>query len=236
VTPRDDEIAATLRPTFAGEAVAIAERLEEACRDGRREDVRRLAHRLAGSAGTVRELAVVEASRDLEQLADDPTATDATVAAHTVAVLATLREAVATITTASGEAPRPAEPEGDRPVVVAIEDSPANAALLRRIFEAIPGVELVTTWSGRDGARIAVDRRASLVLLDLDLPDVPGEWVLEALRGPDGRVVTNVVIVSGDATPGQARRARGLGATDYVAKPFDIARLRTLVREACLGT
>jgi DNA-binding response OmpR family regulator len=121
------------------------------------------------------------------------------------------------------------------PVVVAIEDSPANVALLHRIFDDVDGIELVTAQSGREGARLAVERSAALVLLDLNLPDVPGEWVLESLRGPDGRPVAKVVVVSADATPGQEAQALRLGASGFIAKPFDIAHLRAVVREACLA-
>lgn len=231
---RDDEIAAALRPTFAREAVVIADKLEEASRDGRRDDVRRLAHRLVGSAGTVRELALVDASRELELLADNTAAADENVATAVTAIVAAVRRVVGTVQPLAPGSDEPEEPGSERPVVVAIEDSPANVTLLRRIFESIPDVELVTTQSGRDGARLAVDRRASLVLLDLNLPDVSGEWVLEELRGEDGQAVTNVVVVSADATPGQAEHAKMLGASGYVAKPFDIARLRTIVRDACL--
>ena len=229
---RDDEIAAALRPTFAREAIAIAEELEDASRGGKRDELRRLAHRLVGSAGTVREFALVDASRELEQLAADTTVADETVAATTRSVVAAVRDVAGTVQPDAAATEDIAESGSDRPVVVAIEDSPANVTLLRRIFESLPDVELVTTQSGRDGARLAVDRRASLVLLDLNLPDVSGEWVLDALRGADGRAVTNVVVVSADATPGQAEHARRLGASGYVAKPFDIARLRALVREA----
>jgi CheY-like chemotaxis protein/HPt (histidine-containing phosphotransfer) domain-containing protein len=233
---RDEEIAAALRPTFAREARGIAERLDEASRAGSREELRALAHRLVGSAGTVHETAIVDASRELELLAADQSVPDEAVVVRARVVSAAVHRVVGTIVAdpapAHGD---PAAPESGRPVVVAIEDSPANVTLLHRIFESIPDVELVTTQTGRDGARLAVDRAASLVLLDLNLPDVPGEWVLDQLRGPDGRAMTKVVVVSAEAGPGQAEHARSLGASDYVAKPFDIGRLRTLVRESCLG-
>jgi CheY-like chemotaxis protein/HPt (histidine-containing phosphotransfer) domain-containing protein len=233
---RDDEIAAALRPTFAREAGPIAAQLEDASRGGRRDELHSLAHRLVGSAATVREVALVDAARTLERLTASAAADDETVAAHTRAVANAVRELIHSIRPepAAGGADAGSSAAG-RPVVVAIDDSPANVTLLHRIFESIPGVELVTSQSGRDGARIALDRHASLVLLDLNLPDVSGEWVLDALRGADGHVVTNVVVVSGDATPGQAEQARRLGATDYVEKPFDIAKLRALVRDACLS-
>jgi len=236
VTSRDGHIAAALRPMFAHEAAAIAESLEAAARGGRRDEVRSLAHRLAGSAGTVREPALVDASRELELLAAASTAPDEEVAARASSLATAVRRVVGT---APDAAPPPLQPDGDaetrRALVVAIEDSAANAELLRRIVESIPGVELVTCESGREGARIALERDLSLVLLDLDLPDVPGEWVLEALRGADGRPLADVVVVSGGATPGQEERARALGAVGYLAKPFEVARLRALVRDVCLG-
>jgi len=232
---RDEEIAAALRPTFAREARRIAERIEEASRAGRRDELVALAHRLVGSAGTVQETALVDVSRELERLAADDSVPDEAVAARARSVSAAVHRVIGGMAAdpVPVESPRQAPEETDRPVVVAIEDSPANITLLHRIFETIPDVELVTTQTGRDGARLAVDRRAALVLLDLNLPDVPGEWVLEQLRGPDGRAVTKVVVVSADA--GQAAHARSLGASDYIAKPFDISRLRALVRESCLG-
>jgi CheY-like chemotaxis protein len=235
---RDDEIAAALRPTFACEARRIAESLGDAWRAGRRDEVRALAHRLVGTAGTAHETALVDASRALERLAADASVPDDDVLVSARVVAGAVRQVVETIL--AEPEPEPAgvraPPAWGRPVVVAIEDSPANVLLLQRIFESIPDVELVTTRSGRDGARLARERRASLVLLDLNLPDVTGEWVLEQLRGPDGGAVTKVVVVSADAGRRQEERVRRLGASDYVAKPFDIARLRTLVRESLDAT
>jgi CheY-like chemotaxis protein/HPt (histidine-containing phosphotransfer) domain-containing protein len=231
---RDGEIARALRPTFAREAAALSTHLTEAFASGRRDDVRALAHRLVGTAGTVDETAVVVASRTLEALAADQGAEEEDVRAAVDAVVGAVLAAVSAIdaeASAGGEH-RPA-PLGGLPVVVAIEDNPANVTLLQRIFAGIDGVELVTAQSGMEGVRLARDRDAALVLLDMNLPDVPGEWVLDALRGVDGRPVTQIVVVSADASPGQEEHARSLGASDYVAKPFDIARLRTLVREAC---
>jgi CheY-like chemotaxis protein/HPt (histidine-containing phosphotransfer) domain-containing protein len=231
---RDDDILEALRPTFAREATAIAERLEEATASGRRDDVRSLAHRLVGTAGTVREEALVDASRELEEIADDVFVDDYAVGLRASEVVGAVRAAVAAIKLSAPASTGGTTEAGQAlPVVVAIEDNAANVALFRRIFERIEGVELVTAQSGRDGARIALERSASLVLLDMNLPDVAGEWVLAALQGPDGKPVTRVVVVSADASPAHEELARNLGASDYVSKPFDVSRLRSLVQEAC---
>lgn len=229
---RDEEIAAALRPTFAREARMLAGQIEQAAARGSREELRQLAHRLVGSAGTVREKALVEASRDLELVAGDATVSEGVVVERARSVATVVRALVEQI--GVGAPAAGAVGGGGVPVVVAIEDSSANVALLHRIFDDVDGVELVTAQSGREGARLARERAAALVLLDLNLPDVSGEWVLDALRGDDGQPVPRVVVLSADATPGLEEQARRLGASDYIAKPFDIAHLRAVVREACL--
>ena len=230
---RDAEIAAALRPVFAREAEALAGQIAEAGALGRRDELHALAHRLVGTAGTVHELDLVHASRRLEQLAAAPDTDAAALEAQVAAVLAAVRAAVGSspIETASGELVA-GQAGGARPVVVAIEDNPANVTLLRRIFEGLDGIELQTAETGRDGVRLALDRSAALVLLDMNLPDVSGEWVLETLRDDGGGAVP-VVVVSADSGPEHERHARSLGAVDYVTKPFDVARLGTLVRRAC---
>ena len=224
---RDAEIVAALRPVFVGEVNRIAAELRGAARNGRWEDVRVLAHRLVGTAGTVGEGSLVEAARELA----DAAARGSAASEHVDAVLLATHEALAGPRTAGAPpaAERPAAGE-PRPVVVAIEDNPANLALLEHVFARIDGVELRTTASGVEGVQLARTSSAALVLLDLQLPDVRGEWVLEALGGS-----ARVAVVSGDLEPERETCVRALGATDYLAKPFELAELRALVRSACLG-
>jgi CheY-like chemotaxis protein len=81
----------------------------------------------------------------------------------------------------------------------------------------------------------AIDARArqltDLIFLDLHLPDLSGDVVLQRLRAhPDTKNIP-VVMVSADATPGQIQRLIELGARDYVTKPFDIPMLLAGVDE-----
>jgi len=77
-----------------------------------------------------------------------------------------------------------------------------------------------------------------LVLLDLILPDVPGEELLYALRAENDLARLPVVLVS--AVPHLSDRAAALPVQGYVAKPFEIdVLLRTvadLLGEAGLRT
>jgi DNA-binding response OmpR family regulator len=82
---------------------------------------------------------------------------------------------------------------------------------------------------------LARRHRPSLVLLDLNLPDVPGEEVLRRLRADPLTAGAAVVMISGDATSEQPARLRELGAIDYITKPFDIERLLDIVDRLGVG-
>jgi two-component system, cell cycle response regulator CtrA len=74
----------------------------------------------------------------------------------------------------------------------------------------------------------------SEVLLDLNLPDMSGYDVLRSLRL--GKVKTPVLILSGYAGIEDKVRALGVGADDYLTKPFHkdelIARIHAIVRRS----
>ena len=85
---------------------------------------------------------------------------------------------------------------------------------------------------GRVGLDLARDHRPDLILLDRHLPDVPGDEVLRLLREDPRTRDIPVVIVSADASPGQAQRLLDAGARAYLTKPLDIQKLLAVVDES----
>lgn len=71
--------------------------------------------------------------------------------------------------------------------------------------------------------------RPHLMLLDLHLPDMGGDQVLQRLRDDPATARIPVVIVSADATPSQRQRLLDLGAAAYLTKPVDIGKLMRLL-------
>src|SRR5690242_10604711 len=73
-----------------------------------------------------------------------------------------------------------------------------------------------------------------LVLLDLILPDMEGYEVLRRMRA--GRNATPVLVLSGLSRPEAKVKALGLGADDFMTKPFDrselLARVQAIVRRS----
>jgi signal transduction histidine kinase/CheY-like chemotaxis protein len=121
-------------------------------------------------------------------------------------------------------APAP-PPTPQRRRVLYVEDNPSNLRLVERVLARRPDVELRSATGGREGLALARRERPDLVLLDLNLPDVPGEEVLRVLRTDPETAHVPVVVVSSDATPDAARRTRHAGAAAFITKPLDIRAL-----------
>jgi CheY-like chemotaxis protein len=123
-----------------------------------------------------------------------------------------------------------------RRTVLYIEDNLANLTLVQRIVAVRDGIEIIPAMQGRLGLELAKEHRPSLVLLDLHLPDISGEEVLQRLRDDPLTENIPVVIVSAEATPGHIQRLLSAGALAYLTKPIDINELLHILDEHVLTT
>ena len=95
---------------------------------------------------------------------------------------------------------------------------------------------VLSTGSGQDALDIVQRLHPDLVILDLMLPDLPGEEVARALR-----TLSRVPIIMLTAKADEANRVAGLrlGADDYVVKPFSplelVARVDAVLRRTRTG-
>lgn len=106
--------------------------------------------------------------------------------------------------------------------ILVIEDEPRILAFLARGLEA-EGFVVDGASDGLAGARQASNRRYDLVILDLLLPKLDGLKVLREIQREQPELP--VVIVSARADLETKLRGFGLGACDYVSKPFSIDEL-----------
>jgi PAS domain S-box-containing protein len=119
-----------------------------------------------------------------------------------------------------------APPAGDRVHrILHIEDNLANLKLVERVFEQRSDMEIIAAMHGSLGLELAREHRPVLILLDLHLPDVSGDVVLQRLRDDPLTASIPVVIVSADATAGQVQRLLAAGATAYITKPINVREL-----------
>jgi two-component system cell cycle response regulator len=104
--------------------------------------------------------------------------------------------------------------------ILIIEDNPANLELMRYLLSAF-GHAPFHADTGAEGVRLALERRAHLILCDLQLPDIDGFEVLKRLRAQPATARIPVIAVTALAMVGDRERALAAGFDAYVAKPID---------------
>jgi signal transduction histidine kinase/CheY-like chemotaxis protein len=125
--------------------------------------------------------------------------------------------------------------------VLYIEDNLSNLTLIEELLHEDAGFHLLTAMQGRVGLDLARQHSPDLILLDLDLPDMPGWDVLAELQGSEATRRIPTIIVSADATEGQFKRFLDAGARNYITKPIDVTHFYQVMeqtassKEECLG-
>ena len=104
--------------------------------------------------------------------------------------------------------------------------------------------ELVSSWGysaetardGQEGHEKVLALSPSIVITDLKMPRLGGIELLEKIAG-DSQTVA-VIVVTAQGTIDSAVQAMRMGAYDYITKPIDTSRLRTILQNASalLGT
>src|SRR5579875_2836138 len=116
------------------------------------------------------------------------------------------------------------------PTVLIVEDEPKLRDLLRSYLER-DGITVLSAGTGADGLTLANTASPDLMVLDLGLPDIPGETVAREVRSS-----SPLPIIMLTAKAEEAERIAGfeLGADDYVTKPFSprefVLRVRAVLR------
>src|SRR5438270_3872347 len=120
-------------------------------------------------------------------------------------------------------------PEG----VLVIEDDRAVQKALRRLFESV-GCTVQIAGDARDGLKAFQAKQPGTVILDLRLPDLPGQDVCREIKQKAPSLP--VIILSAVTDVVDKVLLLELGADDYVTKPFSprelLARVRTASRKA----
>lgn len=115
-----------------------------------------------------------------------------------------------------------------RPLILCVDDEQDITDLVK--FHLVrSGYDVVAAASCREAMFAVNEHRPALILLDLMLPDVDGFSALELLRQEAGQPAIPVVILTAWATSEAHDTGLGLGAAEYLVKPFDMSQLTTCV-------
>jgi CheY-like chemotaxis protein len=108
----------------------------------------------------------------------------------------------------------------DEPMLLVVDDEPEINKLVARIFEK-RGYRVTSALDGAEALASVKRDRPDLILLDLNLPKVDGWEVCRQLKAdPTTRAIPIIMLTAAHANPDDAQIGLGLGADEYVAKPF----------------
>ncbi|NIR28484.1 MAG: adenylate/guanylate cyclase domain-containing response regulator [Gammaproteobacteria bacterium] len=113
--------------------------------------------------------------------------------------------------------------------ILIVDDEPLNVDLLEQELEDL-GQEVFTARNGRQALEFIGKHRWDIVLLDIIMPGMNGDEVLEHLHAGGLLVDLPVIVISSSGDLKRVVRCIELGAEDYVTKPFNPTLLKARVR------
>lgn len=114
--------------------------------------------------------------------------------------------------------------------VLIVEDNELNMKLFHDLLEA-HGYETIQTRSGLEALTLARRHRPSLILMDIQLPEVSGLEVTKWLKADDELRAIPVIAVTAFAMKGDEERIRSGGCEAYISKPISVTMFLDTVRQ-----
>jgi protein-histidine pros-kinase len=122
--------------------------------------------------------------------------------------------------------------QGDKRLVLYVEDNPTNVAFMEDLIGGLDGVTLITAMTAEEGLELAERTRPHVVLMDINLPGMNGVEALHALRASDSTRAIPVIALTAAAS--ERDRSAGLraGFFRYLTKPLQVDALLEALRVA----
>jgi two-component system cell cycle response regulator DivK len=116
-----------------------------------------------------------------------------------------------------------------RKTVLIVEDNELNMKLFHDLLDA-HGYATIQTRNGLDALALARTHRPSLILMDIQLPEVSGLEVTKWLKDDEQLRDIPIVAVTAFAMKGDEERIRSGGCEAYISKPISVGLFIETVR------
>lgn len=113
--------------------------------------------------------------------------------------------------------------------ILAVDDSLTMRELLRSTL-AGAGYSVTLAHDGVDALDRLAEETPDLIVTDLNMPRLDGFGLIEAIRGGDRAAHVPILVLTTETGKHLKDRARQIGATGWIGKPFDDALLVATIR------
>ncbi len=113
--------------------------------------------------------------------------------------------------------------------VLTVDDSRTILAMLHHTLSNA-GFEVLQAEDGKQGLDVLKTETVDVVITDINMPRLDGFGVIEGVRADPNHRATPVLVLTTESDAVKKQRARDAGATGWIVKPFDPAKLIEAVR------
>ena len=114
--------------------------------------------------------------------------------------------------------------------ILVIDDSETSLYLLQSILDENPGYDYILEKNSMHAFETLKERDVDLIFLDLMMPGMTGYEFLEKIQADPELKNIPVIILSAMHDDGSEKKAKNMGATDYMKKPLDVDELEEKMR------
>lgn len=121
--------------------------------------------------------------------------------------------------------------------VLVVDDSAAMRHTIQRAIEIsdLPVDSCLTARHGREALSILSDHSVDLLLVDLNMPEMTGDDLIQNLHENPGTARIPFIVMSADATAARIDKLLEMGALTYLPKPFGAETLHLELKKAMEG-
>ncbi|MGF1476630.1 MAG: response regulator [Geminicoccaceae bacterium] len=114
--------------------------------------------------------------------------------------------------------------------VLTVDDSKTMRDMLAMTLRTA-GYDVLQAENGQEGLDVLGSDLVDVIITDLNMPVMDGFTFIEKLRETDAHAATPILIVTTECHDEKKKRGRAAGATGWIVKPFDPAKLIEVVRK-----
>ena len=117
-------------------------------------------------------------------------------------------------------------------LILTVDDSASMRMLLKTSLTA-QGFRIESANDGAHGLDRIQEVVPDLLITDINMPKMDGFELIEAVRLLPAFRGTPILVLSTEFSDEKKARARSAGATGWITKPFDAAKLGAAIRRVC---
>lgn len=130
-----------------------------------------------------------------------------------------------------GESARPATLDKEMKILV-VDDHPVNLLFMRKVLKKLGFEHVDEACSGKEAIEFAKANKYDIIFMDCQMPEMDGFEASAVIREmEDFENQIKIIAVTADAMKGARERCIDAGMNDYVSKPVDVEKLRSVLSE-----